>query len=291
MGFESNKKTIFRGTLLVFSVFVLALCYNLFFLPNDLVIGGVSGLAIVIQKATGFNATTFIYICTIFLILLSYLLLGKDKTKNTIIGSILYPIMITFTAPIAEVLIPYFTFDDIYLIGIISAILFGFGNGIVFRYGFSTGGTDIITSILTKFFKLSEGKTMLFSNLFIICIGGTIFGLYLMLIDLMILYVSTLVLDKVMFDISNSKVFYVFTRKEEDVKDVILNKFQTGFTVIPTKGGYSHEKGTIIMAVLPNRDYYHFKQKILEVDKKAFFIICDCYESFGGYKKENIPYM
>lgn len=291
MKLETNRIVIFRGTLFVLSVFLLALCYNLLFLPNDLVIGGVSGLAIVLQKAIGLNATLFIYVSTIFLICMSFIFLGKEKTMNSIIGSILYPIMITFTAPIAEVLIPYFADVDIYIIAIISAIVFGFGNGIVFRYGFSTGGTDIITSILTKFFKLSEGKTMWFSNVVVILIGGYIFGLNLMLLDLLILYVSTLVLDKVMFDLSNSKVFYVFTRKEEEVIDIILNTFKTGFTAIPTKGGYSHKKGTIIMSVLPNREYYHFKNKILECDSKAFFIICDCYESFNGYKKENIPYM
>lgn len=288
---ESNKKIIFRGILFVLSVFLLALIYNLFFLPNDLVIGGVSGLAIVIQRTTGLNATVFIYVATIFLIFMSYIFLGKEKTKNSIIGSILYPIMISVTVPISNLLIPYFESVDIFIIAIISAIIYGFGNGIVFRYGFSTGGTDIITSILTKFLKLSEGKTMLFSNIIIILIGGYVFGLNLLLIDLIILYLSTLVLDKIMFDLSNSKVFYVFTRKEKAVTDIVLNVFKTGFTILPTKGGYSHKNGTLIMAVLPNREYYHFKNRILEVDEKAFFIICDCYESFNGYMKENIPYM
>lgn len=291
MSEESDKIIVFRGVLFVFSVFILAVCYNLFFLPNNLVIGGVSGLAIVIQEMFDIDATVFIYISTIVLVLLSFLLLGKDKTLNTIIGSLLYPIMITFTAPICACLLPYFTFDDVYIIAIISAILFGFGNGIVFRYGFSTGGTDIITSICTKFFKVSEGKSMWFSNILVILLGGYIFGLYLMLVNLMILYVSTLVLDKVMFDISNSKVFYVFTREEKKVIDVILNEFKTGFTIMPTKGGYSHDDGTIIMAVLPNREYFYFKNRILDIDEKAFFIICDCYESFGGYKKEYLPFM
>lgn len=288
---SENKKTIFRGSLFVVSVFLLALVYNLLFLPNHLVIGGVSGLAIVVQKVTGISATTFIYASTVFLLIMSYIFLGKEKTKNSIIGSILYPVMITFSAPVAEVLLPFFKDVDMYIIAIISAIIFGFGNGIVFRYGFSTGGSDIVTSILTKFFKFSEGKTMLASNIIVIAFSGYIFGLNLMLIDLLILYISTIVLDKVMFDISNSKVFYVFTRKEDEVTNVILNVFKTGFTILPTKGGYSHKNGTVIMAVLPNRDYYHFKNRILEIDEKAFFIICDCYESFNGYMKENIPYM
>lgn len=288
---ENKKRTVFRGCLFVFSVFLLALCYNLIYVPNNIVIGGISGLSIVVHEATGFSPTLFIYICTVTLLCLSYFILGYEKTRNSLIGSVLYPIMITLSWPIANFLIPYFEQVDIYILAIIASIIFGFGNGIVFRYGFSTGGTDIITSILTKFFKLPEGKTMLFSNISIICIGGYVFGLNLMLLDLIILYVGTLILDKIMFDISDSKVFYVFTRNEEKVTNVILNEFKTGFTVIPTKGGYSHKEGTLIMTVLPNREYFRFKQEILEMDNKAFFIICDCYESYNGYKKENIPYM
>lgn len=288
---ELNKKIIIRGIIFVWSVFLLALCYNLIYVPNNLVIGGVSGLSIVFNEITGYSARSFIYVATVILLCMSYIFLGKEKTHNTIIGSILYPIMVSITLPIAEVLIPYFESVDIYILAIISAIVSGFGNGIVFRYGFSTGGTDIITSILTKFLKLSEGKTMLFSNVVVIILGGFVFGLNLMLLAILILYVSTIVLDKVMFDISYSKVFYVFTKKESEVTSVILEEFKTGFTILPTKGGYSHKDGFLIMTVLPNRDYFKFKNRILEIDNKSFFIICDCYESYNGYKKENIPYM
>lgn len=288
---NSKENVLSRGLLLVFAVFILALCYNLFLLPNNLVVGGVSGIAIVLYAVTGFNPTSFIYIATIILITMSFLILGKTKTMNTIIGTVLYPVFITLSAPIATYLLPYFQFDDIYLVAFISALLLGFGNGMVFKYNFSTGGTDIITSIISKIFKTPEGKAMFVSNILIIICGGYVFGLYLMLINLMILYVNSLVLDKVMFDLSDSKVFYIFTHKEKKVITVILDDFNTGYTILPTKGGYSHEEGSIIMAVLPNREYFRFKNEILEVDEKAFFIVCDCYESFGGYKKKNIPFL
>lgn len=288
MNMNENKEEIIKGLIIVFSVFILALCYNLFFLPNNLVVGGVSGLAIVLQESMGINPTLFIYASTGVLLILSYIILGKDKTMNTVVGSILYPVMITATVPIANYLIPYFNFNDIYLIAFMSAILYGLGNGLVFRYEYSTGGTDIVTSIFAKLFKFPEGKSMLLSNILVIFLGGYVFGLYLMLINLMILYISSLVLDKVMFDISNSKVFYIYTKEDEKVKKIILEEFKTGFTIMPTVGGYSHSKGTLIMAVLPNRDYFSFKSRILEEDDKAFFIITECFESMNGYKKKNI---
>ncbi len=285
-----EKKTIIRGILFVFSVFLLALCYNLLLLPNELVIGGVTGLSIIADEMLGINPQIFIYISNGVLIGLSYLLLGKEKTKNTIIGAILYPIMVTFTVPIANVLIPYFQFEEFWITALFAAITFGISNGMVFRYGYSTGGSDIMISIFSKYFKFPEGRSMLFINILIIAIGGVVFGFELMIYALMVLYLSSIILDKVMFDISNSKVFYVFTKREKDVEKIILEEFNTGFTVFPTKGGFSHKSGTVLMAVLPNRDYYHFKNRILDIDRNAFFVICDCYESQGGYKKDNIPY-
>ena len=288
---DDFKSILNKGILLVFSVFLLALCYNLFLLPNNLTVGGVSGIAIVVQEICGFDSTLFIYISTIFLIITSFIFLGKKTTLNTILGSIMYPIMITLTAPIANYLLPYFEFNDIYLIAFMSAILLGFANGLVFRYNFSTGGTDIITLICTKYFKIPEGKAMFASNIIVIILGGYVFGLYLMLINLLILYINSLVLDKIKFDLSDSKIFYVFTHKEDKVITMILDGFNTGYTIMPTQGGYSHKEGSVIMAVLPNREYFSFKNAIVHTDPKAFFIVCDCYESFGGYKKKNIPFL
>ena len=98
---QSTLSVIFRGTALVLGVFLLALCYNTLLLPNNLVVGGMSGLSIIFQEVFGWDARTFIYISTFALLLISFIFLGKEKSYNTILGSILYPIMISITSPIA----------------------------------------------------------------------------------------------------------------------------------------------------------------------------------------------
>ena len=85
-----NKDTIeiiLTGISFVFGTFCLALCYNLFFVPNNLVVGGTSGLALIVEKVIGFNSQLFIYISSLLLLLVSYIFLGKDETQKTIIGS------------------------------------------------------------------------------------------------------------------------------------------------------------------------------------------------------------
>ncbi len=282
---------VFKGFIFVFSVFLLALCYNLFLLPNNLVIGGVSGLSIIVHNFFKISPTTFIYVANILLLILSFIFLGKEKTKNTILGSLMYPLMITFSAPIADVLLPYLKFEDFWITALLAALLFGYSEGLIFKHGYTTGGADILVQMFSKYLKFPEGKAMLIINLIIIIGGGLTFGLVKAVYAILVLYLSSNILDKVMFEKSNSKVFYVYTKKINEVKKVILEEFKTGFTLMPTKGGYSHEDGQLIMCVLSNRYYYHFKERILNIDDKAFFVINDCYESQGGFKKKKNPYI
>ena len=120
---RDNKDIIYRGCLFVFGTFLLAICYNMFFLPNDFVVGGSSGLSIIVEGLTGFNSNLFIYLFSGSLIICSIIFLGFEETKNTIIGSLLYPLFITFTAPIVNVIGGYFEFEEILITVVISGLL------------------------------------------------------------------------------------------------------------------------------------------------------------------------
>ena len=108
---KDTKEIIITGISFVFGTFCLALCYNLFFVPNNLVVGGVSGLGLVIEKLCGFNSQLFIYATSFLLLIVSFCFLGKSETKRVVIGSFLYPVFITFTEPMSEFLLNYLTFQ------------------------------------------------------------------------------------------------------------------------------------------------------------------------------------
>ena len=148
------KHVWLEGFSFVLGVFLLALCYNWLLLPNNFVVAGMSGIAIALEELFNINATLFIYLSTFVLLIISFIFLGFNKTKNTIIGSILYPIMITFTWPIANYLNTNFPLNDTYLIVIFASILYGVSNGLIYKYGFTTGGNDVLMQILNKYFKI-----------------------------------------------------------------------------------------------------------------------------------------
>ncbi len=285
------KKIIVSGVAFVFGTFCLAMCYNLFLVPNNFVVGGVSGLAIVVNELTGFNNQLFIYITTFILLVICYVFLGKTEFKKVFLGSLLYPLFVTFTYPIANFLLTFISYKEILVTVALTTLLYGLSNGIIYKYGYSTGGADVIVRLMVKYLHLTEGTSLVIVNIFIILAGGFVFGVDMATYAVIILVVSSLIVDKISIGISHSKKFMIYTREPKKIKKLIENEFSAGFTIFPTIGGYSHIKGSMIMCVIRNRDINLFKVRILDIDPTAFFVISDCYEVQGGINRSNLPFM
>ena len=259
---------------------LVALAFNLFMSPNNLVAGGVSGFSLILKHFFGLNPSTIISIANILLIILSFLVLGKEKTKATILGSILFPVFVSLT----EHLSTYISFkeSEMILIAIFGGALQGLGAGLIFRAGYSTGGTDILNMIISKVFKMSLGNSMFFTDGIIIVIGAFVFGFNHLMYSLIILYLISTLTDKVVLGISDSKAFYIITSKEKEVKDFVINELKHGVTEFKAQGGYNSENQTVLMSVVPTREYYKLKEGIHNIDKDAFFVAMDSYEVKGG---------
>lgn len=283
-----DKKIILNEILFVLGVFLLALTYNLFFLPNDLVIGGTTGLAVILKDV--FNPTVFIYVATFALLIISFIFLGFDVSKNTIVGSIMYPIFVSLSKPVSDLLANHLIFDEFVITILLASLFYGLSNGIIFRTGYTTGGFDVIANIITKYFKIPQGKALFIANSIVIFLGGYVFGFSKMVYALLILYIGSTITNKLVIGISESKMFFIYTRNTEKVKDLIVKELKSGYTILPTVGGYSHNKSEMIMCVLQTRDYYHLKELVLSADENAFIVVNDCYDVNGGVQKGFFPF-
>lgn len=264
----------------IIGCFFVALAFNLFMSPNNLVAGGVSGFSLILKHFFGLNPSTIISVANILLIILSFVVLGKEKTKMTIMGSILFPVFVSLT----EHLSTYISFkeSEMILIAIFGGALQGLGAGLIFRAGYSTGGTDILNMIVSKIFKISLGNSMFFTDGLIILIGAFVFGFNHLMYSLIILYLISTLTDKVVLGISDSKAFYIITNKEKEVKDFLINELKHGVTEFNAVGGYNSENQTVLMSVVPTREYYRLKEGIHKIDRNAFFVVMDSYEVKGG---------
>ena len=273
-------KNIQKLLKLILGCLLISLSYNIFIAPNKLVSGGVSGIAIIINNVINLQNSTIILTINAILLILSMVFLGRKKTNATILGSILFPIFIRITENI-NVWLKIDTSSMLFST-IIGGILFGVGAGIIYKAGFTTGGTDILNQIVSKYFKISIGNSMLIIDGTIVITSGLFFGINNMMYSIVLLYIISLISDRVILGISESKVFFIATSKEKEVKKFIIEELGHGVTIFLAEGGFKKKNQTIIMTTLPTRVYYTLKEGIKKIDNDAFYIITDTYEVFGG---------
>ena len=259
---------------------ILAISYHLFLAPNKLVAGGVSGIAIILNSLFKIDHFIVILSLNISLLILSYFLLGKEKTRASILGSLVFPFFIKLTSDIGQII--DIDTSQLLISAVFGGVLYGLGIGMIFKAGYTSGGTDILNQILNKYFKLSIGKSMLYTDGTITLSSALVFGTNKMMYAIIVLYIVSIMSDRVILGISDSKAFYIVTDEEKAIKDYILKYLNHGVTVFNAKGGYAKEKQNVLMCVLPTKDYYRLKTGILEIDPEAFFVVTDAYEVFGG---------
>ena len=152
--------------------------------------------------------------------LVSYIFLGKEKTRGSILGSLVFPICVKLTSDIGT----YIDIDNSQLLlsAVFGGVLYGFGAGMIFKAGYTGGGTDILSQLINKYLKLSIGKSILCTDGTIVVLSSFIFGTNKLLYAIITLYIISLISDRVILGISDSKAFYIVTDEEQAIKEYIL---------------------------------------------------------------------
>lgn len=283
-----RKNFLIRLIFFALASFLYGIIYNTFLVPNNIVIGGMSGLAIVIKEIIGLSTTVFINISTLILVIISYFILGKDKAIYTIIGSIIFTLLLSFTSTFSYNLQGYLKNE--FLIVLVSSISIGIANGIIYRSGFNTGGSDILASILNKYFKIPIGQCNSIINTFIIISGAFLFGITKTIYAIFILTVSSKIIDLVMLGVNDSKMIYIKSKNWKNLEKYIVRDLKLGVTEIGNKGGIFIDKDPTLLVILPFDEYYNFKYHILKYDSKAFIAAHDCYAIQNGYSRKILPF-
>lgn len=275
-----KKMWLKRYAFFFIGLLLISIAFNAFLLPNNIVFGGVSGISIITKKFFGWDPSIFIMISSLLLLVVSFVFLGVKKTKGSIMGSIMFPIFIELTSNIPL----YLNLDktDLLICAIFGGVLYGIGAGLVFKAGFTTGGTDIINQIISKYAKTSMGTSLILSDGLIVLCGVFVFGVTKLMYAIITLYIISLITDKVLLGISDSKAFYIIAEKDNEIKEYVLKELGHGVTIFEGKGGFSKEKQKVLFCVIPTKDYFKLKEGIHNIDSEAFFVVTDAYEVLGG---------
>ena len=276
---KKQNKT-YRIILISASTILWAIIYNLFLLPMRLVTGGTNGVATITNYLYGIDPALMIFLLAGACAIISFMYLGFERTATSLVATVAYPVLVKLTANIVDII--QIDYNDVLLLVIFAAVLCGIANGLMYKSGYNNGGFPVISQILYEKYKISVAKSSLIINVIIVLIGAAFFGTTNALYAIIYIYISNIVLDKVLLGISNNKAFYIITTKEEEIKEYILKTLQHSITTFDVKGGFLDNKRKVMLTVIPSREYYRLTEGIKQIDEDAFFVVTDSYQVEGA---------
>lgn len=269
---------------LIIGILLVSISFNMFLSPNDLAAGGISGLALIYSKLYNIDLSVFVLIANIILIIVSYIFLGKEQTRRTILGSLLLPLFLNLTKDLPNLI----KIDevDILLKALFGGVISGYGYGIVFKHGFTSGGTDIVDQLVSKWYHISMSTSILLVDGFIVICGGVVFGAEKMIYSAIVLILISIYSNKSMIGTNDYKTFYITTKKTKTIIKLLQEKFGYSVTTLDAVGGYSKKARKILMCVVKTSDYYEIEETLKYIDPNIFITITTSYETINHQKEQ-----
>ncbi len=274
-----NSARLKRYTLFIIGCILQAVAFSFFIAPSNLVFG-VSGIAVALKQLLNLEPSYVILIANLLLLVASLIFLGKSVTSKTILGSILFPVLVG----VSDMFIKYVDLGNTepVIIALAGAVIFGLGTGLVFKAGYTTGGSDVIKQIISQYGKKTVGQATIIVEGVIVTFGILVFGLQSFIYSVLSIAVISTITDKVILGISSYKTFQIITSKESEIKQYILKQLNHGVTIINSEGGFGGKHKKILLCTIPTKEYFMLKEGIIRIDDNAFFIVTDTYEVKGG---------
>ncbi len=252
-----------------------AVAFNALIVPSRLLSGGVVGTSLLLNQLFGLpiGLQTFIYNIPIFLI--GYRYLGRRFVVLSIFG------VVSFSLLLDNLVVPKVT-HDLLLAAVFGGVLTGIADGIIFRAGGSTGGFDIIGLIVARRFGISVGQVFLGFNAVIIALAALFNNLELAMYTLIMLYVSSRVVNTLQ-ETAPRRVALVISTRTQQIAERILEDLQRGVTYLQGSGAYTEREFQILMCVVTRYELIELRALIKEIDPAAFSVILEASDVVGQF--------
>jgi uncharacterized membrane-anchored protein YitT (DUF2179 family) len=292
--------------LVMIGTLVLAFGTAVFLVPYELVTGGISGIAIVLNSffeivlSISYGEDFFITLLTWVLFFLGWIFLGKDFAAKTLISTIFYPIMYIWCTylvdPELNILHGYFIIQNseyhdiaVLLAATLGGVCVGVGCAIAFKGGGSTGGVDVLALLLCKVFKKIKSSHIIFAIDAVIVILGifVIQDMVLSLLGIVSAFLCAMMIDKVFLGNDGAYVAQIVSEEYEIISKGIIKQLDRTATVVDVVGAYSKEPKKMLIVSFSMREYSDLVSIINHADPSAFLTITRAYENHGeGWTKE-----
>ena len=281
---KSNMKDFM---FIVLGILLYAIGYTAFILPERVVMGGVAGLSALIYYATNIPAGISIFVLNITLLVIAFSALTKQFVVRTIVGVLLLSLFIGSLQPLFQAFPIITAGEDKFMHVLIGGMLSGAGLGVVFSHNGSTGGTDILTVLLTKHFNLSFGRAMQFIDCTIIGSSYLLFhSMETIVYGIVFTLVASYVCDFVVNGSRQTVQFLIISKHYKEIADTINRRVNRGVTVIEGKGWYSKENVEMLVVLSRKYESQDIFAVIKQIAPQAVVSQTFCHGVFGeGFDK------
>ena len=262
---------------------------GLFLIPNGFVMGGVTGIGILVRNLIGegheWVVECTVYVANIALFIVGALLLGKRFALATLAGTLLYPLFLSLFTYVNGLYVEStghpIAADEPVLAALFGAMLFGAGLGIVVRVGASTGGTDIPPLILNHYFGFPVAVTLWMIDGSIVLLQLVAVSFQAVMYGIVIDIVSSLVISIVSPVGTRRAQVFIVSKKFHEIRDMILYELNRGTTLLQGETGFLHEECRMLMTVVSRREVVRLKNEVRAIDPDAFFTVTTVSEVRG----------
>lgn len=255
---------------------ITALALDWFLVPNRIAAGGASGLATVLHHMWGLPVGLTMLAFNIPLFVVALFVLGRRFGAKTLVGTVSISVLVDALAHVVRPL----TADPL-LAAVYGGGLAGLGIGVTFRYGGSTGGTDMAARLFHRFAGLSVGRMLLLIDGSVIVLAGIAFGAELALYALLAVFLTTKAIDWVLEGGSYARAAFIISRCPGPIGEAVLTRLDRGVTALKARGLYTGAELEVLFVIVSRPQIQALKEVVHRADPAAFMVITEVFDVLG----------
>lgn len=257
-----------------------------FNIANHLADGGISGITLIFRALFGIDPAYSTILINVPLILIGWRFLGRQSLIYTIYGTIMLSLFLWIWQRVPFVIQLH---GDLLLSALGAGIIGGFGSGLLYRYGGTTGGTDIIARIFERFRGVPMGKTLLYLDVVVLLVSLVYIDVQHMAYTLIYSYIFARIVNFTQEGAYAARGVIVISPNHQEIADDIMARLERGVSLIDGEGGYSHQKRKMLYVVVAPSELHRLRHIIEHHDPKAFVSVINVNEALGEGFSFQVP--
>ncbi len=278
---QSTKSIIRDYCLIILGSLLVAVAVHFFMAPSNIVLGSVTGLAVILINFIPVSLSVMTLILNICFLIIGFLFFGKEFGLKTVCSAILQPVFLF----VFEQLFPNFSSltNDMVLDTLCCVIIIGIGIVMLFNANASSGGLDVLAKVLNKYVHLDVGKGVALLGIITVLCSIFVYDSKTVVIGILGTYFSGLVIDAYISNSSQKKQVCILTDKEDELTDYINRVLNRGATLYDAQGAYGRKERHAVVSILTNSEYGQLMEHIHKVHPEAFVSVSTINEVVGDW--------